>query len=231
MATRCRPAAACALEARRQPGRAAVPTPRVGTQPLSVTEAQPTFVAGIRPLRMPGGVTDRAPVRSQLPTVAAESWREEANRSGFVPDSGLGCPLPPWFGPREADSRAQADTRSTQLAAMSEFITVAFNFSSASMLRRVRWRDRAPRNRRLSVPKACSTTQPRRATRRLKCFGRTPSGCPVDARYMIPDFRPAAPVPAPHTRPRQSVCTLCSQTNTGCASSASGHQDPPTAIP
>ena len=36
MATRCRPAAACALEARRQAGRAPVPTPRVGTQPVQI---------------------------------------------------------------------------------------------------------------------------------------------------------------------------------------------------
>ena len=64
--------------------------------------------------------------------------RDEVKPGGFAPEAGLERPLPPRFGPRGADSRAQAATRSIRLAALSRFITVAFNVSSASTLRQVR---------------------------------------------------------------------------------------------
>ena len=74
----------------------------------------------------------------EVAAVGAESRRDEANPGEFAPDGRLDRPLLPRFGRREADSRAQAATRSIRLAALSRFITVAFNVSSASTLRQVR---------------------------------------------------------------------------------------------
>ena len=74
----------------------------------------------------------------EVAAVGAEFRRDDANPGGCAPDAGLDRPLPSRFGRREADSRAQAATRSIRLAALSRFITVAFNVSSASTLRQVR---------------------------------------------------------------------------------------------
>ena len=74
----------------------------------------------------------------EVTAVAVESRRDEANPGGCAPAAGLNHPLPPRLGRRGAGSRAQAVTRSIRLAALSRFITAAFNVSSASTLRQVR---------------------------------------------------------------------------------------------
>ena len=74
----------------------------------------------------------------EVAAVGVEFRRDGANPGGCAPDAGLDRPLPPGFGRREADARAQAATRSIRLAALSRFIAVAFNVSSASTLRQVR---------------------------------------------------------------------------------------------
>ena len=155
----------------------------------AATEAQPTLVTGIRPLRKARWGDRSGSCAIQVAAVASESWREEANRSGFVPGSPLAAPVRAARGRLPRSGRDQVDPVGRLEQAHHRRLQRQFRLHVAAGQVA---RDRAPRNRRLSVPKACSTTQHRRATRRLNCFCRTPSGCPRDARYMIPDFRPAA---------------------------------------